>query len=121
MKGLAIVSTKKSPSFECVWSSGRAGYQEPAGGDEALHGARASEATPTILEYLRHVLALRDAEGVSNAEALAAAWLKSALDGNAAALKEILARVEPVEEAGPKTVKYIFERTGDLASEDRQD
>jgi hypothetical protein len=68
------------------------------------------EANLSIADHLSRLLAETDEEGKTYAEAIALAWLKTALKGNVPALKEILVRLAPIKDAGPKTVRYILDR-----------
>ena len=62
----------------------------------------------TILEHLNAFMSETNSNGFTYASALAFKWLEMALDGNMAALKEILVRLAPVEEPGHKTIRYIL-------------
>ena len=63
----------------------------------------------TILEHLSRCLGEINEDGFTYAQALAHRWLDMALDGNLAALKEILVRLAPVEEPGSTTIRYVLQ------------
>ena len=75
-----------------------------------LHFDEAPEDPSSIPQHVELILGKRDPSGRTYAEAVALKWIQLALQGNMTALKEILLRFAPMEESGPKTVRYVLEQ-----------